>query len=72
MMKYFSGLPHKIAGPMYEKTNRQIENLTEIIFFVIVRVTPICLVLLKCITSLFVYFTTDLKNNALELPLPMW
>lgn len=57
---------------MYQKRGRQIEMLTEIIFFVIVKVTPICLVLLKCVTTVYVYFTTDLENDALELPLPMW
>lgn len=57
---------------LYDNTNRKVEKWSEFIFLVMVKVTPIAWLLPKVIISLFLYLTTDLGNNALELPSPMW
>lgn len=57
---------------MYEKTNRQIEKSTEIITFVLVKLLPGFWISMKVIVSYFMYFTTDLRNDAFELPIEMW
>lgn len=69
---FLLGIQFDESGPMYQKTGRQVEKLTEILFFVIVKIMPQCLVLLKCITRYFVYFTSGFNNDAFELPFPMW
>lgn len=72
LMKIQSGKQFEESGPMYQKTGRQVEKLTELLFFVIVKILPQCLVVLKCVTRYFVYFTSDFNNDAFELPFPMW
>ena len=66
------GLKNPSSKVLYEKTNRSVEKWSKIIFFVMVKITPIAWLLPKVIISLFLYFTTDLGNDALELPSPMW
>lgn len=39
---------------------------------VIAKVTPIIWVCPKCIACVYFYITTDLGDDAFELPLPMW
>lgn len=57
---------------IYEKINRQIEKWSKIVYIVVAKVTPILVIMLKVIYSVAVYFTTDLGNDALELPFPEW
>lgn len=54
-----------------ENNYRLIHKITEILFFIIVRVTPICL-LLKCFVNIAVFVTTDSGNDSLVLPIPVW
>lgn len=44
----------------------------KICLFVIKYGVLICFLLPKALFSYFIYFTTDLGNDAFELPLPMW
>lgn len=57
---------------MYNETNRQLEKCTEIIVLVMAKVSPVCWILPKVVVSLFLYFTTEVGNDALELPLQIW
>lgn len=57
---------------IYYGANERIEKLSGIIYLAMVKGTPICLVFPKFIACLIVYFSTNLDNGALELPLPMW
>lgn len=50
---------------------RLIELSSEAIAFVFVFVLPPTFILPKVILSLLAYFTTDLGNDALEMPFPM-
>lgn len=68
----FVGLEYQASSALYVKINQQVEKWSEIIYFIISKVSPQCIGLPIFIASLFAYFTTDLKNEALELPYAMW
>lgn len=57
---------------IYIKTDKLVEKLTKIMYFLLTRVSAPSFVLPKFFASFFLYFTTDTGNNAFELPLPMW
>lgn len=57
---------------LFDKTCRKVEKWSEIIFLWMVKITPIAWLSPKVIISFFLYLTTDLGNDALELPSPMW
>lgn len=56
----------------YDKTNCEVEEMSERIFFVMVKVAPQTLTLPKLINSFIAYFFTHLDSDAFDLPLPMW
>lgn len=58
--------------PKYEETNKQTEKWSKIIYFGLVKVTPISWILPTLIISCRNYVTTDLGNDAFEMPLPIW
>lgn len=60
------------SNAIYDKTNRQLEKWSKIIYLAVAEITPMCLVLPQCIVSLIDYSTTDSGNDAFELQLPMW
>lgn len=57
---------------IYKKADELVEKVGDILYIVVVQVTPLIWVAPKCFGSLFFYFTTDLGNDALELSLPLW
>lgn len=67
----FLGSKIPASKAIYAETNRQVEKWSKFIFLGIAEVTPICLVWPKFVVSLITYLTTDLGNDALELPFPM-
>ena len=66
------GLKYPKSKKMYKKTNRLVEKLCKIAYFIIVKVSAPCLAIPKALLSFFMYFTTDLGPNAFELPIPAW
>lgn len=70
----FLGLTKQTVAMTYDETNRQVEKWSEIIYHVMAQATPMAWVLPKFVGCIFIYFTTEseLKHDALELPLPMW
>lgn len=56
----------------YDEVNRRIEKYSEIAYIVMVKVSPVLLVLPKFVVAMFVYYTTDEGDEALELPFPLW
>lgn len=78
ILKYFSksknilGSKNPSLKLLYEKTNEKTEKWSKILFFLMVKFTPIAWLSPKVIISFYLYFTTDLGNDALELPSPMW
>lgn len=47
----------------------QCEKWSKIIYFVTVKLSPICMIVPKAVICLFLYYTTDLGPAALELPI---
>lgn len=70
--KIIVGLSYPKSKKHFHKTNRQVEKCSEIIYFIISKVSPPVYVLPKAFFSLFIYFTTDKKQDAFMLPLPTW
>lgn len=66
---FFSEMESKM---IFKRINRQIEKWCGIVYFVVAKMTPIFWISPKLIYSLIVYFTTDLGNEAFELPYPEW
>lgn len=67
-----SGSENAKSKAMYDEVNRQVEKWCEIGYFVTVILSPLSFILPKFTVSVFAYFTTDLGNEALVLPLPTW
>lgn len=57
---------------IYTESIEQLEKWSELIYFVVAKLSPVFWVAPKFLMSLFVYMTTNFDNNALELPLPIW
>lgn len=55
-----------------ENTNELIEKCSRIGLIVFGYILGPCMISPKVFVSFFVYFTSDLGNNAFDLPLPMW
>lgn len=70
-MYKFSGLNSPTAKSHYEQTNELVEKLSEIGFFMTNLAFP-CFILPKVIFNFFNYFTSDLGNDAFDLPAPIW
>lgn len=66
------GLESSIAKAMYEEANQRFEKYTKIGMFLLTNVLVPCALLPKVIVSFFLYFNTDLGENAFYLPLPLW
>lgn len=67
-----SGRVNADSKGIYEEVNGQIEKWGKIIYFVIAELSPICMIVPKAILCLLVYFTTDLGQEAFELPVLEW
>lgn len=57
---------------MYKNMNCRIEKCSRTTYFFIAQVTPILWVGPTFVHSIFAYFSTNLGNDALELPLLEW
>lgn len=66
------GFKYTELKQLYEKTNRQIEHVSKITHFVMVKISVPVIVLPKALLCYFLYFTTDLGANAFELSIPTW
>lgn len=57
---------------LYKETCKTTEKYSELLFFVMVKLTPVCWVMPKFAISLIHYYSNDLKSEALVLPVPKW
>lgn len=57
---------------MYKETKRFVEKVSTISFTLLVQLSPICFVFPKAIFCFWVYLTSDLGNDAFDLPFVMW
>lgn len=60
------------AKPIYEKTNQVVEKYSNIGIFAMKNVIVPSFLLTKAFVTFFIYFNTDLGNDAFTLPIPMW
>lgn len=66
------GLGNPISKTHYEKVNEKIEKLSGKLYFALVKISLPAFVLPDFIVSFFLYFSTDLGNQAFKLPFPTW
>lgn len=52
--------------------NRLVEKMSKAIHFAVIKLGVPAFILPKAIFSYFIYFTTDIGNEAFVLPFPMW
>lgn len=69
---FIEGLVHSVSEKIYTKTDNETQKRIEILEFAMIKVTPILIILPKFIISFYTYFTTDLREDAFELPIPKW
>lgn len=66
------GLESPASKAIFAKTNELVEKYSETVKFFLIHVAVPCLICPKLIISVFIYFTTDVGNDAFDLPLRMW
>lgn len=57
---------------MYAETDRVVEKWTKLALVLFSRVTPVLFVYSKAILIYLIYYTTDAKRDAFDLPYSMW
>lgn len=56
--------------PIYEKTNKQTENVSKILYFILVYVLSVVFTQLPVIISIYKYISSDFSGEALRLIYP--
>lgn len=72
VLNNISGLQDPKSKAMFLDVDENIEKWSKIVYFVSVILSPISLILPNIILSFYTYFTTDLRENAFVLLIPMW
>lgn len=57
---------------MYEKANKLVEQISEILHFLMVYVSAICFIFPKAFLTYFMYYVFGKGPDAFELPFPTW
>lgn len=63
-------VPHLLG--VLKNTIKNVEKWSEIIYFVVVKLTTVCGMAPRVIVSLYFYYIEDLGEDSFELPLSMW
>lgn len=63
---------NQVSKEKYDGTNILVEKLSEIIYIALVKVTVPGFVIPIAIICYFRYFSLNLDNDALLIPLPLW
>lgn len=61
-----------MAKQLYDKTNSQVEAMSKIGYFLMVKLSVPLMVGPKALVSYYNYFSTDLGPDAFELSIPAW
>lgn len=70
--KTILALEYPSSALIFNKAIQSEQKLYEIIFFVMMKLTPVCVYVPWCIYTYFIYFYGDAQSNVFELPFPMW
>ena len=69
---YISGLIYPVSAKNYMKINSIVEKWTKIIHFGFIKCLLNAVMTPKLFFSYYLYCATDLKNDAFDLPFPLW
>lgn len=72
LKSFISGCKYRKSEAFFFKISEQIEQLSEIIFAVFVKVILQCIMLPKCFASFGIYYITDAGSDSFQLPFPTW
>lgn len=68
----FQGLENPVSQTIYKKFNQKTEKITSIINSAAIKILYPNILMPTLIASFYAYFTTDLGNDAFQLPFPYW
>lgn len=63
---------HSKSRILFLKTIHQVEQMSEIVFMVVVKVALQLVMLPKSIASYSIYFFSDLGDDPFQIPVPLW
>lgn len=66
---------HSKSRHFFLKTNQQVEQLSEIVFMMVVKIALQLVMLPKSLVSYGIYFfsaSNDLENGPFQMPVPLW
>lgn len=63
---------HTKLKTLYNESSQHTQKYIKTLHIVLLMVAPVFCILPPSIVSFIAYSTTDLGNEALELPIPMW
>lgn len=66
------GLKYPASKELFENTNRIVEKVSELLFVIIAKVSPLLSCLPKFFVCFFVYFSAGLESDPFEMPFPTW
>lgn len=66
------GLTKRVSKTIFTETNRKVEKWSRVMHLVVVETTPIFFGAQFLIVGFFLYYTTELGNDAFELQFPTW
>lgn len=69
---FLLGLKNPVSKTLYKKTRAKVQKIVKITTLLLPKITPICLIVPAFLVNFASYLTTDLDDEALELPLPKW
>lgn len=69
---YIIGCKYPKSREFFLKAIQQAEQITEILFLVVFKISLQCFMLPRCITSFGVYLFTNSGSDSFELPIPLW
>lgn len=67
-----SGVKYSESKAIYKEANRLTEKWIKLVYVLIVKVSIQCFVIPEIFITFFIYFTTDVGNDAFVLLLPLW
>lgn len=67
-----SGLENQISAAIYAKVNERVELCTKIFYYALTNFTTPGIMAPKFVISFYLYFSTDLGEDAFSLPYPVW
>lgn len=68
----YLALKYSASRTIFKQTLQLEKKLNEIVFFLMIKMSPVCALLPFIVSTCFTYFTTDSGPAAFKLPSPKW